>query len=262
MPIDRLPSTEQTIDEMYLKYRFIYPEFLPDPDPKHRNRLREKLEHLDMIARRTQITIPHFYVGSILAVTYSDPHAPGKTNRFVGICIQRKGCGLRANFLLRNIIDNLGVEIKYDMYDPSIRMIECLRLEKRLDDELIYLRDAPPEYSTFPLDMEAEFLPESAEIPVNELKVPLNPRPWSAKWEQLDMKGLLPFEVTDKRRKRAEKNAKPWLKYDLMHKYRETIPMEEQQEIFSEVYNKLMSLEVTRQQMKLKRTFVRPKKTG
>lgn len=38
----------------------------------------------------------------------ADPHASGKTNRFVGICIQRGGKGLGATFILRNIIDNQG----------------------------------------------------------------------------------------------------------------------------------------------------------
>lgn len=42
------------------------------------------------------------------------------------------------------------------MYDPTIIRIEVLRLEKRLDDELLYLRDAPQEYSTFDPNMEIE----------------------------------------------------------------------------------------------------------
>lgn len=57
------------------------------------------------------------------------------------------------------------------MYDPTIQKIEVLRLEKRLDSKLFYLRDALPEFSTFPLDMEAEILPEGAPVPVNEIKV-------------------------------------------------------------------------------------------
>lgn len=65
-------------------YRFIYPEFLPDPNIQWRNSIREKLERFDMIDRRTQIEIPEFYVGSILAVTSSDPHSAGKVSRFVG----------------------------------------------------------------------------------------------------------------------------------------------------------------------------------
>lgn len=44
------------------------------------------------------------------------------------------------------------------MYDPSLHKIEVLRLEKRLDDELLYLRDALPEYSTFDVNMQAEIV--------------------------------------------------------------------------------------------------------
>lgn len=44
-------------------------------------------------------------------MTISDPHAQTKSNRFVGICIERKGCGLRAEFTLRNVVDHQGVEV-------------------------------------------------------------------------------------------------------------------------------------------------------
>jgi len=57
------------------------------------------------------------------------------------------------------------------MYCPLIQKIEVLRLEKRLDDSLLYLRDALPEYSTFPLDMEAEPRVDSSVVPINPLKV-------------------------------------------------------------------------------------------
>lgn len=33
-------------------YRFVFPEFLPDPDMNHRNNIREKLERYDMLDRR------------------------------------------------------------------------------------------------------------------------------------------------------------------------------------------------------------------
>lgn len=64
-----------------------------------------------------------------------------------------------------------GVEIKYEMYSPLLQSIEVLRLEKRLDEELLYLRDALPIYSTFSLDMEPEILQEGAPVPVNPIKV-------------------------------------------------------------------------------------------
>ena len=53
-----------------------------------------------------------------MAVTFSDscsPH-PNKLSRFVGICIDRGGCGLRAWFIVRNIIEGQGVEFMYQMY--------------------------------------------------------------------------------------------------------------------------------------------------
>lgn len=62
----------------------------------------------DMLRRREHLDVPEFYVGSIMAVTISDPHAPGKVSRFVGICIDRGGSGLRAYFVLRNYIDHEG----------------------------------------------------------------------------------------------------------------------------------------------------------
>lgn len=34
------------------EYRYIYPEFLPDPKLEFRNSIREKLERLDMLNRR------------------------------------------------------------------------------------------------------------------------------------------------------------------------------------------------------------------
>jgi len=65
---------------------------------------------------------------------------------------------------------SLGVEICYDLYNPTIQNITCLKLEKRLDDTLRYLRDAPPEYSTFPFDMPQELRNPDAPVPVNPLK--------------------------------------------------------------------------------------------
>lgn len=43
-----------------------------------------------------------------MAVSISDPYAPNKRNRFVGICIDRGGIGLKAYFVLRNVVDGLG----------------------------------------------------------------------------------------------------------------------------------------------------------
>lgn len=244
-----------------VNFRHIYPEFLPDPKPEWRNSLREKLERLDMLNRRTCVDIPEFYVGSILSVTSSDPHAQGKVSRFVGICLERKGCGLRAEFTLRNVVNHQGIEIRYEQYDPTIQKIQVLRLEKRLDDKLFYLRDALPEYNTFDFNMEQELLPEGAEVPVNPIQVKLKPKPWLERWERQELKGVSNIEENLKpkdiiRRKLREK---PYEKFDLMKEYRKTIPEEEQTDIWSEVYSQLHNLELTRKKMARKRTFTAPK---
>ncbi|CAL7937188.1 unnamed protein product [Xylocopa violacea] len=243
----------------FANYRFIYPEFLPDPNPLFRNSMREKLERLDMLARRSILSIPQFYVGSILAVTYSEPHATGKVNRFVGICILKEGTGLRASFILRNAIKGEGIEVRYDLYDPAIKNIECLRLEKRLDDQLLYLRDAPIEYSTFPFDMKPE--PTTESVPLNEIKVPLNPLPWTEKWERKNMKGIKNIVVNERRQRKAAAAEKPWEKYDLMKTYRETIPEEEQMEIFSDIYTELCRLKVQEHLLQRKHILEKSRRT-
>lgn len=214
--------------------------------------------------RRAHIDIPEFYVGSILAVTSSDPHAAGKTARFLGICVQRKGCGLRAEFVLRNVVDNQGIEITYQMYDPTLQKVELIRLEKRLDSELLYLRDAYPEYSTFDLNMEPEILPEGAPVPVNKTMVKMKPRPWEQRWERKNLLGVsnIVESITDKMKGQMEAQLKPWEKYDLVKEYRKTIPEEEQREIYAEVYSELHQMEIQRRKIRRSRTFVKPKKLG
>ena len=61
-------------------YRFAYAEFLPDADPKYRNHTRELLERKDMLARRENVMLPEFYVGSIVAVTTAKPLTEGPGN--------------------------------------------------------------------------------------------------------------------------------------------------------------------------------------
>lgn len=190
-PPPRKNFKESLLPPEWLKLIEKYPDFLPDPlnnNPFHVSRQVE-----DMLNRRTVLEIPEFYVGSILAVTVTDEYSETKKNRFLGICIQRTGQLLWSNFTLRNVIDGMGVEIRYDLYNPLILSIEVLRLEKRLDDELLYLRDALPEYSTFPEDMKPEALEEGAEVPINKLRVQMNPIPWTRYWERYLPKGVAVF---------------------------------------------------------------------
>ncbi|XP_069742839.1 large ribosomal subunit protein bL19m [Narcine bancroftii] len=213
--------------------RFVSPEFIMRRG--RTNPLKFIIERKDMIQRRKVLNIPEFYVGSILAVTMADTSA----NRFVGICTQRSGKGLGATFVLRNIIDGQGVEICYDLYSPQIQQIEVLKLEKRLDDNLMYLRDARPEYSTFDFSMKA--VPHSAgsEVPVNLLKVKMKPKPWSKRWERpkFNVQGIrFDLSLTEEKMEEARKHGRPWIKYDMMREYdtskiEESIELELQKEL-------------------------------
>ncbi|KAG5681598.1 hypothetical protein PVAND_011014 [Polypedilum vanderplanki] len=222
-------------------FRFKYQDFLPSPTARYRNSLLEKLMRKDMLERRSQVHIPEFYVGSILKVTISDPHSQGKTNSFVGICTQREYTGLCTRITLRNVIDHQGIDVAYDIYDPLIQKIEVLKLEKRLDDRMLYLRDALPEYSTVDVNMEPELLAEGAPVPVNETIVKMKPLPWMQKWERKELKGIenLDQYLNLWRKQQREKQATPWEKYDLMKEYRRTIPEEQQNKIFSEIFDRI-----------------------
>lgn len=61
-----------------------------------------------MLERRLNLDVPEFYVGSIVAVTVSDPNVQNRRNRFLGICIRRERVGLHHQFTLRNVINGLG----------------------------------------------------------------------------------------------------------------------------------------------------------
>ncbi|CAG2173948.1 unnamed protein product [Oppiella nova] len=232
----RTSNAESVVPSDLAELRFAFPEFLPKPVVQHRDRLCEQLMRKDLIRRRTVLEIPEFYVGSILAITISDPYAPGKVSRFVGICIQRLGQGTEANFTLRNRVDGQGVEIRYDMYNPTIREIQVLRLEKRLDPHLIYLRDALPEYSTFAFDMTPEPHPPGQEVPLNGVKVVMKKWPWTSKWEIKDLQGIAQLsDLPDYRFINRWKTKNEFEKYDLMKEYRDHIPEEEQLSIWKEV---------------------------
>ncbi|RLW12353.1 hypothetical protein DV515_00000647 [Chloebia gouldiae] len=198
--------------------RFLSPEFIP---PRGRtDPLKYYIERKDMIQRRKVFNIPEFYVGSVLAVTTANPYASDKSNRFVGICIQRGGKGLGATFVLRNVIEDQGVEMCYELYSPRVQAIEVLKLEKRLDENLMYLRDALPEYSTFDVNMKPVPRQDHEEIPVNKVQVRMKPKPWSKRWERpkYNIKGIK-FELPEHKMQAAQKWSQPWLEFDMLREY-------------------------------------------
>lgn len=258
-----VPFSESVLPPHLAELRYAYPEFLPDRYFKlKRHKLGEKMERFDMISRRKVIDIPEFYVGSVLAVTVSDPYAPGKVSRFVGICIRRTGQGLRHTFTLRNVIDHQGVEIRYDLYNPTIREIEVLRLEKRLDDCLLYLRDALPEYSTFPFDMTPEPHTEGEPVPINPIRVQLKPWPWTRRWEVFQFRGVGKLEnIPDYFSRYRNKQNRPDYneKYDTMLEYRKHVPEDEQLAIWEDVYEHKKEMETLRKSDKRKKYLLQQK---
>jgi len=254
------------------EYRFAYPEFLPDPEPKFRNATKEMLERQDMLKRRENTSLPEFYVGSIVAVTTSiypeQQEANVKENRFVGIVIDRGGSGLSSWIVVRNVISGVGIEFMYDIYSPTVKDIEVLRLEKRLDDELYYLRDADPINSTVPTDMLAELLPEG--LPLNDIVLPIKAATKNAtRWEKFNQepnRRLFGYEIIDRdkftdARLRKEVANKAYLgmgwnmeyfKYDLIRDYFLSIPLEEQDRIWAEV-----GPELERREAQIKRLAAR-----
>lgn len=64
----------------------------------------------------------------------------------------------------------VGVEICFELYNPRMRKIEVLKLERRLDDNLMYLRDALPEYSSFDFDMQPVHYEITGDVPVNPVR--------------------------------------------------------------------------------------------
>ncbi|KAI6225618.1 39S ribosomal protein L19, mitochondrial [Aphelenchoides besseyi] len=158
-----------------------YPDFIRHVVVNRRNPLYESLQRADQLERRLQIDIPEFYVGSIVAVTTSDRNLATRKNRFLGICIRRERHALHHQFTLRNCINGLGVEVMYELYNPTILKIETIKLEKRLNTDSSYLQDAYPEFSTFDFNLEAVSHPSGSPVPINETKVKLRPPPWRAR---------------------------------------------------------------------------------
>uniref|UniRef100_A0A8C4QAL2 Large ribosomal subunit protein bL19m n=1 Tax=Eptatretus burgeri TaxID=7764 RepID=A0A8C4QAL2_EPTBU len=168
---------EETVE----KKRIWGPEF-ELPQYTRTTPFKYHVEHRDMFARRQVIDIPEFHIGSILAITRADPFSPSRSLRFVGICIRRGGYGLGATCTLRNVIAGEGVEICFELYSPIILSVSVLRLARHPDSDLRYLRDAPSQYSTVPVDSSSWTESPAVPVPLEKTLVQLRPRPWSRRW--------------------------------------------------------------------------------
>ncbi|KAK4475218.1 hypothetical protein MN116_002296 [Schistosoma mekongi] len=217
----------------------LYQELIPhNIDPRYRDRLRERLERHEMMLRRQNLDIPEFYVGSVVAVKTADKFAPNQSHRFMGICIERFNEGLWTRFTLRNVVEKTAVEIQYELYNPTIQSIEVLLLEKRLDHNLLYLRDAPLEESRFPFDMSRIPYDPSDPVPTNDKKVKLLPPPWKFKWYLHGYRGIhdtMYDYLTPQQLSEIQSKINLVDRYDLMKMYRSRLCLEEKYIAFGDV---------------------------
>lgn len=78
----------------------------------------------------------------------------------------------KLNILLNDKVNFVaGLEVLYELYSPLLHKLEVLKLEKRTDAHLLYLRDALPEYSTIDPEMIAVKHPPGRPVPVNDIVV-------------------------------------------------------------------------------------------
>ena len=116
--------------------------------------LLDFLNRSDIQKRRSKAQIPYFTPGSYLSVTRADPYSPSGQTKFVGICISKRNNGLGSTFILRNVMNGMGVEVMFELYSPALREIKVLKLERRRRAKLYYLRDKPLKFSTVNEKME------------------------------------------------------------------------------------------------------------
>ncbi|MCA8917802.1 MAG: 50S ribosomal protein L19 [Planctomycetes bacterium] len=90
----------------------------------------------------TKTEIPVFHVGDSLDVHVRIKE--GEKERiqiFSGVCIARKGGGLRETFTVRRIVEGEGVERIFPLHSPNVAQIGVKRAGKVRRAKLYYLRD-------------------------------------------------------------------------------------------------------------------------
>ena len=92
-------------------------------------------------------------------------------NFFVGRVLYRSQLsGIRHSVFLRNVLETAGssgspsttagegVEMEIELYSPRVHKVTVLRLERWLDQDLLFLRNADPRMCTIPLNMQVEII--------------------------------------------------------------------------------------------------------
>lgn len=79
-------------------------------------------------------------IGMVYKVIYSSLETKNKRREFVGLCIR---VGKNNRYTLRNIVDNVGVEVSFDIDSANVIDVEDFKYYKGLyrRSKLYYLRD-------------------------------------------------------------------------------------------------------------------------
>lgn len=86
--------------------------------------------------------IPVFHVGDSVDVHVRIKEGDKERIQiFSGICIARKGGGLRETFTVRRIVEGEGVERIFPLHSPNVTKIEVKRAGKVRRAKLYYLRN-------------------------------------------------------------------------------------------------------------------------
>ena len=86
--------------------------------------------------------IPVFHVGDTLDVHVRIKEGDKeRIQLFTGVCIARKGGGLRETFTVRRIVEGEGVERVFPLHSPNVSKIEVKRAGEVRRAKLYYLRD-------------------------------------------------------------------------------------------------------------------------
>ncbi len=93
-------------------------------------------------AEISKTNIPVFHVGDTLDVFVRIKEGDKeRTQLFSGVCIARKGGGLRETFTVRRIVEGEGVERIFPLHSPNVSKIEVKRAGEVRRAKLYYLRD-------------------------------------------------------------------------------------------------------------------------
>ena len=101
--------------------------------------LRSYLNYRDVWTRRKAVNIPYFGVGSIIAVTASDPNQPKGSLRFIGTCLRIRLCGMNSAIKVANVIQGMPICKHYDLFGPYISKIEVLDFMESEEEDLLYM---------------------------------------------------------------------------------------------------------------------------